>query len=54
MKNKSKLAKRSGETLPLNADREGATRQEERGPRYGNILKTKAKQKPYERRWGSI
>jgi hypothetical protein len=54
MKNKSKLAKRSGETLSFNTDREGSTWQEERGPRYGNILKTKAKQKPYERRWESI
>ena len=50
MKHKSKYAKRSGETLSLNADREGATWQEERGPRYGNARKAKAKQKHYERR----
>lgn len=50
MKHKSKFAKRSGEILSLNADREGATWQEERGPRYGNARKAKAKQKHYMRR----
>lgn len=50
MKKKSKLPKRSGEILSLNDDRGDATWQYERGPRYGNARKSKAKENHYERK----
>ena len=45
MKKVSKLSKRTGYTISLNADRGEATWQEERGERYGNARKARAKAK---------
>lgn len=45
MKTVSKLSTRTGYTLSLNADRGMATWQEERGERYGNARKARAKAK---------
>ncbi len=45
MKKVSKLSTRTGYTLSLNADRGEATWQEERGERYGNARKARAKAK---------
>ena len=45
MKTVSKLSTRTGYTLSLNADRGMATWQEERGERYGNARKARAKVK---------
>jgi hypothetical protein len=50
MKKRSRFAKRSGEILSLNENRDGKTWQEERGIRYGNARKAKSKQKIQERR----
>jgi hypothetical protein len=45
MKKISKFSKRTGYTLSLNADRGDATWQQERGERYGNSRKARAKSK---------
>lgn len=45
MKKVSKLSTRTGYTLSLNADRGMAIWQEERGERYGNARKARAKAK---------
>jgi hypothetical protein len=45
MKKLSKFSKRTGYTLSLNADRGDATWQQERGERYGNARKARAKAK---------
>lgn len=50
MKVKSRLEKRSPEKLSLNANREDAFWQYERGPRYGNARKARAKAKKQLRR----
>lgn len=50
MKKVSKLSKRTGYTISLNADRGEATWQEERGERYGNARKARAKSKVARRK----